>query len=481
MMALFDTLPDKIFRPLAAMNRRFYAALLLHLYEHSFDSVGDTPRVTDLIAEIGDFIDRHTTDDAAFDATNEEAAGPVHSLALRAAKGQDVRRYMAYATLQDAGWFIELRDRYRKLVDLSPEGRLLLRELHKIASGDVRSYGGVVLNVLGNLEQAIAEPDSRSENVRNAWQFSRDFVQHLRTLSARMRQVEDEIVNQDGLRNFFRAFFEDYISKYLITDYKTLYTKNNPFRFRGRILERVRQIENDALLLPRLAAGYVREGRAEGPETAAATIVGELADVYRTFDNIDRHLEIIGETQARIERRVHTVIRYMDRDSGALLDRATQALRALGESGLSNAGLVETAPHLLPSQRHLSEDGLYQQRATPRDIPRARYRETPPDPAVVAFERAKEIYAQRMSVTSQRLTAFLDRALGDRTTIKASEIAVETVDDFVVFQRLRETDLMFDGLLARRFRILRDTVLAENEWLQFTDFSIERVSARDAR
>src|SRR6185312_724123 len=142
------------------------------------------------------------------------------------------------------------------------EGRVPLRELHRIASGDTRSYGGVVLNVLGNLDQAIAHPEERSENIRNAWQFSRDFIQHLRTLSAQMRRVEENILKQQGLTNFFRAFFADYITKYLITVYKTLYTKNNPFRFRGTILERVRQIEGDSLLLPRLAAGYVREGRA---------------------------------------------------------------------------------------------------------------------------------------------------------------------------------------------------------------------------
>src|SRR3954452_20481140 len=214
-MALFDQLPDRIFRPLASENRRFYAALLMHLYEHSFDSAGDTPRVTDLVAEIGDFIERRAAPDAAYVAEADQAEAAIRSLALREAKGQDSRRYEAYHYLKDCGWLIELRDRYRKLVDLSPEGRLLLRELHRIASGDRRSYGGIVLNVLGNLDQAINHPDERSEKLRNAWQFAREFVQHLRTLSAQMRRVEDRILEEEGLGNFFRAFFADYISRYL--------------------------------------------------------------------------------------------------------------------------------------------------------------------------------------------------------------------------------------------------------------------------
>ncbi|MEW5727108.1 MAG: hypothetical protein AB1918_04705 [Pseudomonadota bacterium] len=58
-MALFDKVPENIFRPLAASNRRFYAALLLHLHEHTFAAVGDTPRRADVIAEIGDFMDQY--------------------------------------------------------------------------------------------------------------------------------------------------------------------------------------------------------------------------------------------------------------------------------------------------------------------------------------------------------------------------------------------------------------------------------------
>ncbi len=479
-MPLFDQLPDQIFRPLAAANRRFYAALLLHLYEQTFDSIGDTPKVQDLISEIGDFIDRHTTPETAFDADAEADDDEVKRLVLREANGQDVRRYTAYRTLRDSGWLIEMRDRYRKIVDLSPEGRLLLRELQRIANGDMRSYGGVVLNVLGNLDHARNYPDERSENIRNAWKFSRDFVQHVRTLAAQMRRVEDEIIKQDSHRAFFRAFFADYVTKHLITDYKSLRTKNNPFRFRVNILDLVRKIQDDTLIMPRLAEGYVREGRAGNKERAEEIIRQELAEVHRTFDNIVHQLDIIDDTQARIERRVHTVIRYMDRDDAGLLDRATQALRALGASDLPLDGEVDTLSFIFRYERPLGEDSLYQQRAPRADIARTKLRANLPDPAVIAFEKAKEEFARRMTVTPQRVGAFLDHVLDGRDRVMASELVIDNVDDFVVFQRLRETDVMFDGVLSRRYRIERTTRMAENDWLEFTDFAICRVATGDA-
>jgi hypothetical protein len=479
-MALFDRLPDKIFRPLAASNRRFYAALLLHLYEQTFDTAGGTPRKTDVINEIGDFIDRNTMPDAAFDPNLEEGDdGSEKSsadFALKDPKGHDVRRYTVYDALAASGWLVEMRDRFRKLVDLSPEGRLLLRDLSRIASGDTRSYGGAVLNVLGNLNEAIAHPDARSEHVRNAWQFSRDFMQHLRALAARMRQLENDIMHHEGLGPLFRAFFEDFVTRHLVTDYKTLYTKHNPFRLRHDILEKAREIEGNALLMSRLVEGYVREQRASDAAEAESVIRRELAEVHRIFEGIDRQLEVIDETQSRIESRIRTAIRYMDRHDGGLIERTAKAIETLGRCGLSLNGVVDTQGHVFRFEPPLGGDSLTTPRPKPAEIRRTRVRETPPDPALIAFEQAKEEYARRLIVTPQRIAAFIERALAGRDRVRADEIEIGTVDDFVVFQRLRETDVMFDGLLAGRWQVLRSEVYTENDWEAFPDFEIVRVA-----
>lgn len=480
MLNLFDRLPDKIFRPLAASNRRFYAALLLHLYDRTFGSVGDTPRRVDVIAEIGDFIELYSVTNGPLEE-DAEITAEQRRAASREAKGQDLRRYFAFAYLVDSGWLVEMRDRFRKLVDLAPEGRLLLREFQKIVSGDTRSYGGAVLNVLGSLETAAANPDDRSEGIRNAWQFSLDFSHHLRTLAAQMRRVEEHVLSQEGLRSLFRAFFEDFVSKYLIEDYKTLYTKNNPFRFRYDILERVRLIEGDPLLLTRLARAYVREGRGAVDAVAEQAILHELQEVYRVFDGIDRQLDVITETQLRIERKIQTVVRYMDRHDGGAIERATQALQKLGGAGIDPAGEIPIDPYLFILDPLLGGDILYTQRAPKRAIGRSRLREVPIDPALQAFHRAKLDYAKRVAVSPKRIQDFLVRVLEGRTAIRGSEIPVEGVDDFVVFQRLRDVPFMFDGLLAREFQVTLLERRAANEWLDFPDFEIRRLDRREAQ
>jgi hypothetical protein len=220
----------------------------------------------------------------------------------------------------------------------------------------------------------------------------------------------------------------------------------------------------------------VKEGRAANVDEAQLKILHELAEIYRTFDNIERYLSIIDETQARIERRVHTVIRYMDRVEGNLPDKLTRALRLIGKSALRLDAEIETTSHVFSFEMPLGEASLYRRKAPRQPIGRTKLVDMTPDPAVVAFEQAKEEYARRMTVTPKRIAEFLERAMDGQRTIRASEIVVENVDDFVVFQRLRETDLVFDGMLSKQFQISRTKQMASNEWIEFPDFEIYRVS-----
>jgi hypothetical protein len=447
----------------------------MRLYGHTFDTAGDTPRRADVIAEIGDFIDRQeagTRFDAEADDANESRA----TAAREARDGQDPRRYQAYHVLRDSGWLVEIRDRYRKLVELAPDARMLLRELHRMVTGDKRSYGGDVLNVLSNLEAAMNHPDERSEALRNAWDFSHDFGQHVRAVGARMRVAEDLLAKQKGLGDLLWAVFDEFIEKHAISDYKTLSTKHNPFRFRLEITARVEQLEADTLLLSRLATAYVHEGRAANAAAAEEAIRKALRDIHQTFRTIPERLEIINESQRRVERRLHTAVQYMDRDDGGRLERAIRLLKAACAVPGDPTDLLDIPTMIAGHEPLIGGDSLYLPRRDNRELQRTRARVATPDPAVEMFERAKEEYARRMTVTPTRVHEFIERALGDRDKILGSEIEVPTVDDFIVFQRVREAEYMFDGHLAGYYRVDYLNRYVENKWVAFPEFAIERVS-----
>ncbi|TXM94931.1 hypothetical protein FV222_20960 [Methylobacterium sp. WL103] len=99
------------------------------------------------------------------------------------------------------------------------------------------------------------------------------------------------------------------------------------------------------------------------------------------------------------------------------------------------------------------------------------------DPAIEAFVEAKAAYRRRTTVTAETMTAFLDRHLGLDGTLRGSAIAVADVDAFVVFQRLREIDVLFEGALGTRYAVSRVEGRLSNGWLDCPDFVIRRTSS----
>lgn len=99
------------------------------------------------------------------------------------------------------------------------------------------------------------------------------------------------------------------------------------------------------------------------------------------------------------------------------------------------------------------------------------------DPAIEAFIAAKDAFRLRVAVTPERIVDFIEARLGRERAIRGSQIRIADVDDFVVFQRLREIDVLFDGTLRARYRLSRVEGRVENGWLDCPDFLVERAGA----
>lgn len=481
---VFAKLPEDIFKPLAAEGRRFYAALLIHLYDRVFSTVGVIPRKPHVVAEIADYIEFYGKAKGSGSVSVPADFEPTQAERREMAKQDetaDVRRYMTYNYLARCGWFIEIKDKFRRMVDMSPEGRLIIREIQKIAAGDVRSYGGAVLSVLSSIQSAIDYPDEHSEALNNACEHALNFNHHLRTIATRMRQAEEHVCSQKGTGNIIRVFFEDFISEFIIQDFKTLHTRNNPFRFRTRILEKIVHIRSDSNLLARLARGYVREGRADTAAGAETAIHGGLEDIYRVFNNIDDQLSIIDETHGRIHTRVQTTVRYMDRQIDSVVDHLARACKALAESPLADHDIVDVPSRVVMTPALIGPDTMFRPKKEKRPIGRTRLREMQEDPGMKAYREAKGLHGKRMAVTIARMRGYAERVLNGRAGIRASEIEISNVDDFISFQKLREIAIMFDGVLAKEFSVVNLGKQAENEWLIFEDFTLSNVRSKRGR
>lgn len=460
-MALFDVLPSDLFKPLASPSRKFYADLLLSLHEKTFSLAAEAPRRTQVIQEIGDFLSR-------WEYANNETVDQEEE---RATALED-RARTVYQRLVDTGWMIEHKERYIRLVDLDPDASGLLHVLAGIERGDTRTYGGAVIAVLTSLESAASHPADRSENIRNALIGARDFMSHMRMVSVSLRKVEERIVRQDNLRDIFKHFFEDFVQRHLIADFKTLHTKNNPFRFRGTIIQQAQKMLNDPLLIFALGDAYWRESRAPNAKQGEMAVASDLSSIISIFESTESHLQAIDNTAASIEKRIMTTARYMDRIGRSAEARVIEAMKALTALPASAEEKLIQAP-FLPTFLPVGPAHIPTPRREKPPIEVSGIRDNKKDPAFELFVSAKADYAKRTRVTPDRLKKFIQDALGNQSSIKGSDIEINTVDDFICFQRLREIRSIFDGNIARTYEIEYLDTRLRNDWIECQDFVIK--------
>lgn len=459
-MALFDVLPADLFKPLASPSRHFYADLLLFLHERTFSVAADAPRRAEVMQEIEGFQTR-------WEASNGDSFGGEGD--IRATSPED-RARAVYQRLVDTGWLIEHKDRYIRLVDLDPDASGLLHVLAGIERGESRTYGGAVIGVLSALESAATNPSERSENVRNALRGARDFTAHMRMVSVSLRKVEERIVRQDTLREIFRHFFEDFVQRHLIADFKTLHTKDNPFRFRAAIVRQAQTMAANRLVSFALGEAYWREGRAANAALGEKAVLSDLNVIAAMFEATEAHLAAIDATASRIERRIMNTARYMDRAGRTSEARIIETMKAIARIGDAPAVISPLGPSPLPfGPSHIP---------TPRrerlPVEVSSLRKVRKDPAFESFLAAKADYARRTRVTPQRLLAFVERAMGGATEFRASGIEIGSVDDFVSFQRLRELPSIFDGAVARHYEIEFLSCRMSSPWIECQDFIVRK-------
>lgn len=457
---LFGSVPAGLFRVFAGSSRYFFADLLAHLAEDPFGQAGEIATRKRVFASIAEFIDRAGR--AAVAERLSEDGEP-------SATGQTY--LAAYGRLVETGWLVEYRDRYRRVVDFDPSARLVLHTLLDIKNGRVRSYGGAVLNVLTLLQSVEADPVAKALNVREAALAARGFMNHLRTVAGTMRRVEALIMAQPTAAALVRRFVTDFIEAEVVQDYRNLHARESPYRFRGLIIETSEKLLEDEVALAAIAEGWKLGGIARDPASARETIIADLRDTARVFAAIDDHVQDIETTTFRIERRMTNVVRFSDRMATVSTDRLLHALELLGGSHLDAAEPVEVRARLQLETLPLALSQLYIPPRKRRPPAERVVEVRPPDPALLRYLHAIDRFELRVGVTPARLSAYVERGLGDKVEASSDDFPLADIDDFLLFERLHQVGL---APLDQDYEFIETSEIIANDWIERHAFVVRR-------
>jgi hypothetical protein len=435
---LFNKLPDDIFLPLSGQNRQVYQSVLLELADLFFDEDLIDPFIPrDLV--------RSTIENAVVRLGvrrwEHEAGEDAGELPRSTAEYTN----RIYRRLVQTGWLEEEQKVYRTYVLLSPSVSYLLRSLVSIAKLEKRSYGGAVLNVLSSLESAVNDPEGRGITLAEAAQTAADFSAHLTDMMLSLRELKINLSASNNPQEIVRNFFDRFVEQVLVSDYKTLKTRNNPFRFRRQILSMLRDLQFDPLKVKQLAEHY-RLQLDVSYDVAEAQVHQHINRIIRIFESVDQRLAAIDDFRYQLEKRVADTVRYMDKTTPGMAARLSRVIAAAAKlpdpviprlDTLEEVGFISPASVRAPVRRRVE--------ATPRVITQQEI-----DPKVLELRRLFKEWKERREVNVDRIETYLESQLAGRDQLKATDFRISTVEEYICFSYVRHLNSL--GKKAQQMR-----------------------------
>lgn len=425
---LFNKLPEDLFVPLSGKNRHIYQRVLIELADLFFDEdliepfiAKDLVRSTieNTVVRIGLRVWEREEDDTAEDYQ------PPRSTAEYANS--------IYRRLVATGWLEEEQQIYKSYVLMAPANSYLLRSLVSIHKMEKRSYGGAVLNVLSSLEAAIEDPEGRGITLQEAAQSASEFSAHLTDMLLGLRELKIILTNTSSPQEIVRQFFDTFVEQILVSDYKTLKTKNNPFRFRRQILSMLRDLQFDTLKLDKLIHHYQLQFENEFID-AEAMVHTHINRIIRVFESVDKRLDSIDDFRYKLEKRVADTIRYMDKTSPGMASRLSRLINTVSKDTtlldkyplnyLENVGFLSPSSIRSPIKRRIQ--------VAPRVIHQQII-----DPKVIELRELFKQYKARREVRVDRIENYLKRHFANNSSVKADQFEISSIEDYICFSYIR--------------------------------------------
>lgn len=463
---LFERLPDRLFAPLAAPNRRQYWALLCRLHAKRFGPDAPLPpsngfAVREIMQDIEDEL---VTQDSW---ENDDGSAPETPLGIRA--------NTVFHQMLEAGWFRLERHGMEKKLTMRPAVSQFLTLLVSFAEIGPVFVSGKIRSIELNIQQVMegkAEGDTLVETAEQA----RNLLEHVRNTGTNIRDIMESLSAEITTAQYVQRFFSDYIEKVFIGDYRELRTREHPLSRRPQILRAVEDLYSTDHHRTRLITWYEAK-RCAGDRQRAEQLFER--DIQRLFDlrRIDEYLDRLDDEIRRANRRALAFLDYRLRSLRPVDHMVSRAIAAVLGGQPPTLGDPFPAGEMV-SGGYLAEPRKLTERSAPSNLRRQIPSESQLAKARLML-RAREV----RSITPPKLTDYVYRQLNGQKSLESGDLACESIADVRSYQTLSTVGLAMDSdsrrlhlaamTVARGFRVqLHDGLEAAGTSISGRPFSV---------
>lgn len=415
-LGLFDRLPSGLFRPLAAKGHVGYWNLLLRLYDRYFGPEATPPEGDGYIRrsitlEIERFIDDNEAwqTDAGFTASETSLA---------------VQSNYYLGQLIEAGWLKEDRIGVRQFLVMPTTVQKFLELLRQFAEEGPQLIGGKVQMIYNQLQQASINPEKEFSGFHEAALQARQLVSILAATNMRVREAMEMLAANDDTGAYIREFFDSYIGKLYIQDYHDLRTENHPLRHRWAIVKIAHLLRDDPDKREIMVKNYEITFKCTSRTEAESRFEKDISRILM-FSDIDSHLDRLNTSVERATSRAISYIQYKLRTQSQLDRMLTLAIERL-DKGSEPAMSLMPAPLVAESRIPLPSKRATATARTP-------IVSKPMSVEQQALIRLKRAMKASREVSIDQLRAYLQRHVGNRSSISSDELPITTIHDFCLF------------------------------------------------
>lgn len=418
---LFSRLPERLFAPLASPNRQRYWSLLCSLHNERFGPDAPLPPshgfpVQEITKAIADEI-RHQDWEAEGDG------------ALTLATPLEIRANEAYNRLKDAGWLRADRVGVRDMVTMPPIVAHFMSRLMDFARTGPLFVAGKIRSIEANLEVLLTDDASGGDTLHETAEQTRNLLEYVRNTGTNVRDLMNEIGAVADTKLFVRRFFDDFVERVFIGDYKELRTREHPLARRQEILRLVTSIQYTDAIRERLLKWY-SEKRTDGDRKRAETLFERDIQRIDELRRIDEYLDRLDDEIRAANKRALAYLDYRLKAARPLDQLIAHAIGAV----LANPDAAMAAPF---APGHCMEPSrLAEPRVDIQRKPHGALRRQIMTPYQEARHKLLIEARNRRIVSLPRLASFVRQRLGDESSIHSAEIEQDSIEAIRCLQAL---------------------------------------------
>lgn len=436
---LFERLSERLFIPLASPNRHRYWAILCHLHEKRFGPNAPMPpsrgyTTRDIIQDIEDELQTQDVWESEVDVNPETQI--------------NIRANGILSRFLDTGWLKKERYGIENRITMSPTVSLFLNNLITFAETGPVFVSAKIRSIDLNIQQIVlgnAGGDTLAETANQ----TRNLLEHVRNTGTNVRDIMEALCTEVTTAQYVYRFFNEYIERVFIGDYRELRTKDHPLSRRAQILRTLDELSSSEDHRERLIAWYQSKRCPEDRRKAEELFEKDICRIG-DLKRIDEYLDRLDEEIRRVNRRALAFLDYRLRTLRPIDIMIKNAIEAALTGNLPPLGDPFPAGDMISGDR-LAEPRKIIERPAPsslrRQVPSMEERAR-----VNLVRRARE----RRSITPLKLAAFVSNKLKNAEQILSKDLELRTIEDVRAYQTLATIGFA----LSSNSRKLQDNVKA---------------------